>query len=143
MHAADKVPGRVPAFQEVRYSTFRFRQLDPECRVQFLPESLQDLRRQILGASHGRRSQREPVQLCDGWGGDGRFLLRRLGIRLCTEGGDVPCAEFSPVGKNRRKRGSHFVRSEVEKTMARSTLEGVEQAPTEFGIKIRSVRRRD
>jgi hypothetical protein len=65
--------------------------------------------------------------------------LRRLGIRLGAEGGHVPSAEFSPVGKNRRKCGSNFIRSESEKSMARSTVEGIPQALSKLGIKIRRV----
>jgi len=56
VHAANKVPRWVPLLQEVLYPAFRLRQFNPECRVQFLPESLKDLCRQILRASHGRHS---------------------------------------------------------------------------------------
>jgi hypothetical protein len=62
--------------------------------------------------------------------------LRRLGIRLGAEGGHIPGAEFSPVGKNRRQCGSSFIRSELEKTMARSTLESIPQALSKLGIKV-------
>ena len=55
VHAADQVPRRVPALQEVLYPAFRLCQFDAECGVQFLPEGAKDLRGQILRASHGRR----------------------------------------------------------------------------------------
>ena len=106
MDAAHQVPGGVPALQEILYPAFRFRQLDAERGLQFPPESAQDLRGQILRASHRWHRERQPVQLRGGRRRDAR-------IRLGTEGGHVARAEFSPVGEDGRKRGSGFSRSEL------------------------------
>jgi hypothetical protein len=58
---------------------------------------------------------------------------------MSADGGDVQCAEFAPIGKNRRENGSSFVRSELKKTIARSTCEGILQSHRKFGIKERGV----
>ena len=139
MHAADQVPRRVPALQEVLNPALRFGQFDAECGVQFLPESAKDLRGQILGASHGRRRQDQPVQLRGRRRRDMHLPRRRIGIRLGAEGSHVPCAEFSPVGENGRKRRSGFSRSELQKTVARSALESIPQALSKLGIERRRV----
>jgi hypothetical protein len=72
-------------FREVE-RTAAFRQFHAECCVHFPPESLNDVCRQILRASHRRHGQDEPVDLCFGWGWDAYFPLRRLGIRLDARG---------------------------------------------------------
>ena len=100
VHPAHQVPRGVPPLQKVLYPAFRFRQLDAECGVQFLPQGAQDLRGQILPARHGRRRQRQPVR-------------RHSRIRLGAESSHVARAEFSPVGENRRQRGSGFSRAEL------------------------------
>ena len=113
VHPADQVPRRVPALQEFLYPALRLRQFDAECGIQFLPEGTKDLRAQILRASHRRGSQNQPVQLRGGRRRDRHFPRRGIGIRVRTKGGHVPCAEFSPVGEDRRNRASGFSRSEL------------------------------
>ena len=75
-------------------------------------------------------------------GGAGTCTFRgaRIGIREGAEGRHVPCAEFSPVGEDRRKRGSDFSRAELQKTMARSARERVPQPLSKLGIEGRRVR---
>jgi hypothetical protein len=58
-------------------------------------------------------------------------------IRLGAESSHVARAEFSPVRENRRKRGSGFSRTELQKTMARSALEGLPQTPGKLGLERR------
>jgi hypothetical protein len=60
-------------------------------------------------------------------------------LGLGAKCGHVQCAEFSPVGKNRMKRGSCFIRSELEKAMARAALESVLEASGKLGIEVRRV----
>ena len=62
------------------------------------------------------------------------FPERRIDIRLSAEGGHVTRAEFAPVGENGRKRGPDFVRTQPEKTAARSVLESILQTPGQRGI---------
>jgi len=45
----------------------------------------------------------------------------------------------SRIGENRRKRGSGFSCSELQKTMARSSLEGIPQPLSKFGVEARRV----
>jgi hypothetical protein len=51
-----------------------------------------------------------------------------------AEGRHVPTAKFSPVRKNRRKCGSDFTRSELEKTVTGASRERIVQTPGETGI---------
>jgi len=60
-----------------------------------------------------------------------------------AKGGHIPCAEFSPVGEDRRKGGSGFSRSQLQKTVARTPREGAPQTLSKLGIKGRRVRRFD
>ena len=140
VHAADQVPRRIAALEEVLNPAVRFCQFDAEGGVQFVPEGAQNLRGEILRASHGRRGEDEPVQLGGGRRRDAHFTRCRAGIRVGTEGGHVGCAEFSPIGENRRQRGSGFGRSELKKTVTRSALEGSPQALRQLELERRRVR---
>ena len=67
-----------------------------------------------------------------------RFPWRRIGIRLSADGCHIPCGKFPPVGEDRRKRGSDFIRSQLEKAVARSARESILQALCKLGIKCRA-----
>ena len=139
VHAADQVPRRVPALQEVLYPAFRFRQFDAERSVQFLPESAKDLRGQILRArsweappgpvgpiprpaAPGRAPSATPHRCPDGCRGRSRTMRRIL--------------------SSRRKAGearSGFSGSELEKTVPRPALESIPQALSKPGFERRRV----
>ena len=108
VHAADQVPRGVPALQEVLYPAFRLRQFDAERGVQFLPEGAQDLR-----ASDTPRQSWEAPRAPAGPTPRRAAPGPSSASELSAEGRHVACAEFSPVGEDRRKRGSGFSRSEL------------------------------
>ena len=131
VHAADQVPRGIAALQEFLDRAFRLGQLDGESRVHFLPESLKDLCRQIFRARHRRRRQGQRLQLRIGGAGTRTFAASVADVRLGAEGRHIPCAEFSPVGEDGRKRSPDFTRSELEKPMTRSPREGLANAGQE------------
>jgi len=67
------------------------------------------------------------------------FPCGRLRVRVRAKGGYVPRSEFSPVGKDRRKHGSGFGRSQMQKPMARTAGESIRQASSKVGIEARRV----
>ena len=140
VHAADQVPRGVPALQEFLDPAFRLGQFDAECGVQFLPEGAEGpLAVRYSAPVMGGAAKASWSSSAAGGAGTCAFRCDALGIRLRAEGGHVPCAEFSPVGEDRRKRGPGFSRSELEKTMARSTRESIPQALSKLGVKCQGV----
>ena len=61
-----------------------------------------------------------------------RGICRGVGKR--AERRHVPRGKFSPVGKHRRKSGSDFTRSELEKTVTGAPRERILQTPGETGV---------
>src|SRR5665213_3156651 len=61
--------------------------------------------------------------------------MRFRGVRIAVLPGakqrHIPRTEFSPVGKNRRKRSADFTRSKLKKSVARTPCECVQQALAE------------
>ncbi len=68
------------------------------------------------------------------------FPRRDIAIGVRAKGSHVPCADVSPVGEDRRKNGSGFSRSELQKSMARTALEGAKEALSNLRIEGRRVR---
>ena len=136
MHAAHQVPGRIAPLQELLHAAFGFGQLDCKGRVQFLPQSLKHCGRQILGAGHRRRCQRNALQF---FGGGGRNAHTPGVLLLGAERGHVARAEFAPIGVHRRQRGPRFVRAQQQKPVARSAFESGPQTVLQPAIKRRCV----
>jgi hypothetical protein len=143
MYPADQIPCRIPALQEFLYLALRLCQFDAECGIQFFPESAKDLHAQIFRTGHGRRGLNQPIQLSRGRSRNMDFLPGDIGIRVRAKSGHIPCAEFSPVGEDRRKRSSGFRRSQLQKTVACTSRKGVSQTLSKLGIEVRRVGRFD
>ena len=66
---------------------------------------------------------------------DAPLLLRRLDIRLRAEGRHVSRAEFAPVSIDGWKNRAGFVRSQLEKAVARAARKSIPQAAGKRGVK--------
>ena len=104
-----------------------------------MPEGVEDVGGDILGAGHRRRCQNQLFQIRGRWRRNAHFARSRLGIRVGADGGHVQPAEFSPVGKRGGQRDSRFRRSELQETVARAPLEGISQAMCKLGVDGRRV----
>src|SRR5580704_7585585 len=76
VNAANQVPCRIPPLQEILHTTFRFGQLDPERRIEFLPQSVEDCRRQIFRAGQRGRRERDFLELLHWRGREAELMLR-------------------------------------------------------------------
>ena len=143
VHAADEVPGRIVAPQELLNVAPRFEQFGGECRVEVLPQRRKCHPREVFRARHG-------------WGGigqrrqhvvSGRHHLHLgtalLGVRQRAQRGYVARREVAPVGQNGRQRSRHFARTELQQAMARAARERLPKTVSGGGFQQRCVVRLD
>ncbi len=132
--AAHQVPRRVAPLQEVLNSGFRFGQFQVESRVQFLPERLQNVCRQILRPGHRRRGQSERIQFSRSRRRNRGFLRTGPGLRQSAERGYVMRAKFPPPGKRRRNRDARLARAQLQKSVSRAARKSVAQTPRKLWV---------